>query len=283
MAILRDQTLASARRTRLGAFGSSSLGVVLALSLVTPGLGAGASVPAKPSHVATKARPLTHADLNGYWHVTNFHSHIEPLDTRITRTVEGELTPLLPAAQAVYDKRLDDARNGSAFADTLSYCITSGPWMMRGPSYPIFIDQPKGMVVILFEVLHNVRWVYLGAKHPPEDQLDNNYQGDSVGHWEGDTLVIDTVGFNDKTTLDKVGLPHSDALHMIEHIRLTGPNNFEEIITYDDPKTFSRPFSVKATYERMKPGTRIMENVCDNNRNRPTADGKVGLQDPSAP
>lgn len=286
MAILKDQTLASARRTRLGAFGSPSLGVVLALSLVTPGLGAEATAPAKPSaakpsHVAARAHPLTHADLNGYWHVTNFHPHMEPIENRITRTLEGELPPLLPAAQAIYDKRIQDGREGNAFADTEAYCITAGvPRMMRGPSYPVFIDQPPGMVVMLFEVLHNVRWIYLGAKHPPEDQLDNNYQGDSIAHWEGDTLVVDTVGLNDKTTLDKVGLPHSDALHTIEHIRLTGPNNFEDVITIDDPKTYSRTFSVKATYERMKPGTRVMENICDNNRNQPTADGKVGFQAP---
>ena len=152
------------------------------------------------------------------------------------------------------------------------------PRMMRGAPYPVLIMQQKGMVTMIFELLHNVRFVYLDQQHPAPDDLDINYMGDSVGHWEGDTLVIDTVGLTDKTTIDKVGLPHSDALHVVEHIKVTSKDTFEDLITIDDPKTFTKTFSVKATYKRMKPGSRITEIVCDNNRNAPSAGGTLSFK-----
>jgi len=197
---------------------------------------------------------LTRADLNGYWVVTNFVPHMESVDKRITYTVEGDPVPLRPDPKAVYDKRIADARRGIGFGDLDSMCMGPGvPRMMRGPGYPFYIFQPSGMLVINFEILHNIRWIYLNAEHPKAEDIDHNFQGDSIGHWEGTTLVVDTIGLSAKTNLDKLGLPNSDDLHVIEHIYLTSKNTFEDLITIDDPKTFTKVWSVKATYKRLPP------------------------------
>jgi hypothetical protein len=218
--------------------------------------------------------------LSGVWIVTNFVNSYKPLDERITRTIEGEPVPLQPWAQEIYDKRLAEAREGRAFADTEAYCIASGmPRVMRGPNYPIQILQTEGQITILFEALHNVRFIYLDDRLPPEEEWDYTLFGHSAGRWEGDTLVVETVGLTDLTTIDKVGLPHTKKMRVTERIRLTGPDTFEDLITIDDPGAFTRPFTIRATYKRMPPGTRISEFECNlNNRNRPTADGKVGFQ-----
>jgi len=92
--------------------------------------------------------------------------------------------------------------------------------------------------------------------------------GNSVGHWEGDTLVIDVTGFNDKTALDTVGHPHSDQLHLIEKFRRSGPTTIAYEVTVDDPKTFVAPWTQSRTIQ-LKPGLELMEYVClENEKDR---------------
>ena len=102
--------------------------------------------------------------------------------------------------------------------------------------------------------------------------------GDSIGHWESDTLVVDTVNFNDKTWLDRVGHPHSDALHVIERFRRTAPDHLVDDITIDDPKTYTKPWdSVRTWY--LRPEWEIMEYSCEEN-NKDLTEGhiKAGVQ-----
>ena len=259
---------------------------LLTLAVAAPATAATAATGARPAAAAkpvaakpAASRPFNRSDLNGYWAATNWVPHDRPVEERITHTIEGDLPPLRPEAQAIYDKKIADQRQGIIIGDTDSMCVGPGvPRMMRGPGYPFYLFQAPGMVVLDFEILHNVRWIYLNAKHPPVEDRDNNWQGDSIAHWEGDTLVVDTVGLSSKNTIDKVGLPTSDDLHVIEHIRMTGRDNFEDLITIDDPKTFTRTWSVKALYKRMPPDTRLGEYVCENNRNAPDASGNVSFQ-----
>jgi hypothetical protein len=86
--------------------------------------------------------------------------------------------------------------------------------------------------------------------------------GNAIGHWEGDTLVVDSVGFNDKTWLDQVGHPHSDALHLIEHIRRVDAKTLEDDLTVEDAKTFTRAWSGRQIYD-LKPGWTISEYICE--------------------
>ena len=220
--------------------------------------------------------------LSGVWIVTNFVNSTKPIDLRITKTIEGEEPPMQQWVREIYEKRISDARAGRIFADTESYCVASGmPRAMRGPNYPIQILQTPGQVTILFEALHNMRFIYLDEPLPPIEEVEPSLWGISVGHWEGDTLVVKTIGLSERTTLDKLGLPHSNELEVTERIRLTSKDTFEDLITINDPKAFTRTWQIKATYKRMPAGSRLMEYECaDNNRYKVNVDGTLAQPKP---
>jgi hypothetical protein len=98
------------------------------------------------------------------------------------------------------------------------------------------------------------------------------YSGDSIGKWEGDTLVVDTIGFNDKTWLDSGGLPHSEALHVVERIRRVDHDTLVDDVTIEDPMAYTKPFSAQQLY-KLKPAWEIQELVCNEN-NKYTYQGK---------
>ncbi len=136
------------------------------------------------------------------------------------------------------------------------------------------IQKPQQMTIIA-EWESQVRRVFLdGRKHPAE--LDPTFNGHSIGHWEGKTLVVDTVGLRADTVFDQSGIRHSDRLHLIERFTLVQPDTIELQITADDPVAFYQPWVVKKVYKRA-PGAEIMEYVCaENNRNPIGPDGVVG-------
>jgi hypothetical protein len=88
--------------------------------------------------------------------------------------------------------------------------------------------------------------------------------GDSIGKWEGDTLVTDTASFNDKTTLDREGYPHSDAMHLVERIRRVDHDSMVIDLTVDDPKAYTKPWEAKLIFQ-LRPDWKIMEHVCEDN------------------
>lgn len=96
---------------------------------------------------------------------------------------------------------------------------------------------------------------------PKLEDMDPNWMGQSAGHWEGDILVVDSQGFNDLTTLDAAGLPHSTEMRLTERIRKLDADTLEDVITINDPKTYTRSWSTRVTYRR-QPGLRLKEYVC---------------------
>lgn len=128
--------------------------------------------------------------------------------------------------------------------------------------FPMQIVQTPKMIVMLFEVFHQFRLIPIDAKHP--DDLDPSYMGDSVGHWEGDTLVVDVTGFNDKTWLGGVGTIHSEKLHVIEKFTRMDENTivYESIV--EDPEVLTGPWTRRGTI-MLRPGTRISEYECVEN------------------
>ena len=152
--------------------------------------------------------------------------------------------PFQPWAAAVYDY---NSKNSSKY-DPEGYCLPpGGPRLMATP-YPMEIIQlpEQKRVLMIFEgATHIWREIYMdGREHPKGDALNPTYLGHSVGHWEGDTLVVDVVGFNEATWLDYFGHPHTDQLHVVE--RFSRPNkatlHYEALI--DDPGAYTRPFKV---------------------------------------
>jgi hypothetical protein len=114
------------------------------------------------------------------------------------------------------------------------------PWELT------FIQTPK-IVYILYEFTSMWRAVHMDRGHPKDPE--NSWMGDSVGKYEGDALVVDTIGFNDKTWLDQAGHPHSDALHVIERIRRLSHDHLELSVTIDDPKAYTKTFSATKVFQ----------------------------------
>jgi hypothetical protein len=124
----------------------------------------------------------------------------------------------------------------------------------------------------VFEADSQVRRIWMNRGHLPEDELEPTYYGDSIGRWEGDALVVDTVGFNTQTTIR--GAPHSDKMHIVERWTRKGPDTLEVQITITDPEAFTRPIVQTVTYGR-RPDWRIREYSCnENNRDEPDASGQ---------
>jgi hypothetical protein len=110
--------------------------------------------------------------------------------------------------------------------------------------------------------MNQFRIIPLNASHP--DDVVSTYMGDSVGHWEGDTLVVEVVSFNDKTWLQGTGTIHSDALHVTERYTRVDKDQINYEATMDDPNVFTRPWTIRNTL-MLREGTRVQEFVCAEN------------------
>jgi hypothetical protein len=201
-------------------------------------------------------------DLSGVWYIRLYNRQIN--------STRGRLPPFTKHGKAAWDERVKAEKDGSPIADASSYCWPHGvPRVMNSP-YPIQIIQTAGETVIVHEVAHNVRHIYMDQPHP--QTLVPSFMGDSAGHWEGDTLVVDTIGLNDRTWIDEVGVIHGKQLHVIERIRkIEDGHALENLIRIEDPEFFTEPWYARITYA-WRPDLRLTEYVCEeNNRNMPTA------------
>ena len=166
--------------------------------------------------------------------------------------------------------------------DPTAACLPGGmPRIMTSP-YPMEFEVTSDRVAVLLELNPlQVRRIYTdGRGHPPADELEATYMGHSIGRWEGDTLVVDTVGLRSETVFDVTAAPHSDKMHVTERIRRVSPTLMENIITVEDPVAFTRPWQVRRTY-RLEPTWTITEYVCnDNNRNPILPDGTTAFLPP---
>jgi hypothetical protein len=192
-------------------------------------------------------------DLSGLWDgVGNTSDLVQAMKA------QGKNIPFTPYG-ADRLKKVDMAQNPNG------YCLPPGPSRaITGPS-PFHIVQHKDAVAILFENHFIYRLIYMdGTKHPEEVQEYTTYMGHSIGRWQGDTLVVDTLGINDKTWLDSNGVEHSDKLHLTERFQKTGPDSIKYSVTYEDPVFFTKPWTFDLNLQRVK-DTRILEYVCEEN------------------
>ena len=168
----------------------------------------------------------------------------------------GETIPLLPAARKLKESRL-------AKDEPSVNCLPTG--VPRLDPLPWRFVQTPTHVFILFEFNTQFRQIFVdGRSHPPSDALNPTWYGHSVGRWEGDTFVVDTVGFNDKSWFDYVGHPHTDRLHVVERYTRTTFDTLVNEITIDDPGAYSRPFNVTFS-ARLLPDGELMEYICNEN------------------
>ena len=140
-------------------------------------------------------------------------------------------------------------------------------------SEPIKIVQAPKLTMILYEAANAHRQIYTdGRKLPEEFNLPAVY-GYSTGRWEGDTLVVETAGFNDKTPLDAMGHPHSEALRTVERFRRRDFGHLDYEVTFDDPKMYTKPFTVKIPHD-IVPDADVFENYCENEKDLVHLGGK---------
>jgi hypothetical protein len=147
--------------------------------------------------------------------------------------------------------------------DYTGHCLPMGWTRQMNAPMPLEIMQEPNRIAILFEAWNTFKVIPTDGREHPKN-LDPTWLGSSVGHWEGDTLVVDSIGFNDKTRLDTIGHPHSDQLHIVEHFKRTDTVHLSYEVTVDDPKVYSKPFSNKRTL-MLKPGWELMEYSCEEN------------------
>jgi hypothetical protein len=146
--------------------------------------------------------------------------------------------------------------------DTIG-CFPPGVPRIYLHPFPMEIIQTPGRVLLIYEFNHFVRQIFTdGRKHNTD--LGPTWMGDSIGKWEGDTLVVDTIGFNDKTWLDRVGHPHSEDMHVVERFRRADPNTLKIDLTIEDPKAYTKPWASELTFQ-LRNNWNITEMICEDN------------------
>lgn len=148
--------------------------------------------------------------------------------------------------------------------DPTAQCLPPGLVRAMNAPFPLQIVQSPGQVVMLWEYMHFFRVIPTDGRNHPKD-LDPTWMGDSVGKWDGDTLVVDTVGFNGKDLLlDTIGHPHTENLHVIERFKRADAGHMAYELTIEDPLLFSKAWTTQRVFE-LKQDDRIMEYICNEN------------------
>jgi hypothetical protein len=221
--------------------------------------GNAADADAPPAPSLPDGRP----DLSGLWNGGG----------GIGRLAPGEEMVMTSWAQEIFDYRQDPDGN-AANEDPNLYCLPSGvprmspyPWrMLQTPTH-----GPETHIFILFEGnIHSYRQIFMDGRDHPEDP-DPTWFGHSIGRWEGDTLVVDSLGFNEEFWFSFQGHPHSEQLHTIERFTRTNLNTLQWDITIDDPMAYEKPFTA-TSQARLMPGADILEYICQENN---TSEGRL--------
>ena len=192
-------------------------------------------------------------DLSGVWvtrggYTGNIAKDLKP----------GEVS-FQPWAETLYKHRGDTLSK----EDPQAYCVLSGVPRENVVPYPFKILNTKGMIVILYEALHSYRQIYMDGRKLPKDP-NPTWMGYSIGHWEDDTLVVDSSGFVDNNWLDNSGHPGTESLRLTEKFHRRDFGHIDLFITVDDPKAYTKPWTVHLELT-LNPDTDLIEYVCDEN------------------
>lgn len=200
---------------------------------------------------AQHAAPASH-DLSGMWEAERFFFKVDN-------------PPLLPAAQAMVDGYAQKMKAGQIIYTGWTSCRPGAANAMVMTMNTIAILQTPQEITLLYEEPRMNRRIRLGGTHPAN--LQPSYLGDSVGRWEGDTLVVDTIGYNGNFELDTFGLPTGLKMHTVERFTKSADGKGIAIaITFDDPEFYSRPFSVERKWKASAKGNQYDYDCMENPR-----------------
>ncbi len=195
-------------------------------------------------------------DISGTWWATEYHARIQ--------LVGGGDLPLTEAGKAAYEKNVAGLKDGSITDAARKFCVPDGLPRVLATPYPFEIIQaPPGQITIIHELNHQIRVVAMDKPMPGEKELTTFpfYNGHSVGHFDGDTLVIETAGFNEKTFIDATGAPHTDEMRTTERVRRISPTQLEDVITVHDPAYYSKDWQARFVYS-LRNDVRLEDYVC---------------------
>jgi hypothetical protein len=239
-------------RSLIALFALSVSGVAQWINLPTRGLPRNAD--GKPNLTAPAPRSADgEPDLSGIWMP-------QPgFIGNIANVLKIENVPFQPWAKALYDKR----RANESKEDPVGHCIPAGVPRADAVPYPWKILNTPGQMTILYEAVHGWRQIFLDGRALPKDP-NPTWMGYSVGHWDGDSLVVETAGFNNDGWLDNDGMPATDALRVTERFNRKDLGHLDVEITIDDSKAYTKPWKVTEGF-RLLPDTELLEYVCNEN------------------
>lgn len=208
--------------------------------------------------------PAPPRDFSGVWNQHN------PRGTNLAESW-GKVPPSLTPWGEEQFKKSKPSNGGPNLLDqtndpVITRCLPPGVPRIYIHPFPMQISQTPKEMLMLFEYDHTVRQIFVdGRKHPSADDILPSYMGHSIGTWQGnDTLVVDTIGFNDATWLDRAGHRHSDQLHVVERFKRLDRDNLQIDITMEDPKALAKPWQGQMFYN-LHPDWDILEQVCTDN------------------
>lgn len=226
----------------------------LACSLLLAG-----QTPTAPAQAPAKAAGAAATDLTGVWEMPReaFGQYDQTF---------GKELPMTPWAKQRYEAaRPSEGPRMVPTAqlnDPFYVCLPPGvPRIYLHPFAMEIVQTPKE-VIQLFEYDHLVRHIYTDGRGHGDP--DPTWMGDSIGHWEGTTFVVDSIGFNDKTWIDRVGHPHSDKEHVIERFHRVDAKTMQMDMTLEDPVAYTKPI-IKQFIFRQQPTWKIQEHICVDN------------------
>ncbi len=203
-------------------------------------------------------------DLSGVWMARNTGSLFY-----VTQDLKPE--EIRPWAAAIYKQRADDYRKDT---DGIR-CLPPGPKAgIAVGNFPMKIIETPNLVAVLYEYQTVFRQIFTDGRALPEDP-NPTWMGYSVGQWDGDTLIVTTSGYNDRTTLDLAGHPHTEALRLTERYHRRDAGHMDLKVTFDDPKAYTRPWTLNVELDLLPDGD-LIEYVCENERDAPHLVGKIG-------
>ena len=230
----------------------------------TPGL------PRKPDGKPNLSAPAPRSadgkpDLSGVWVIKNYGGGLF--------YTTGDLKPeeMQPWAAALYKQRENDFRRDT---DGIR-CQPPGPKAgIAVGNFPMKIIQTSNLIAVLYEYQTIYRQFFMDGRGLPED-ANPTWMGYSIGRWDGDTLIVTTAGYNDRTSLDLAGHPHTEALRMTERYHRRDIGHIDLQVTFDDPKAYKRSWTLPLELELM-PDEEMIEYVCENERDSSHLIGKSG-------
>ena len=195
-------------------------------------------------------------DISGIWWAGTYSPRLMPEG--------GGKLPFTAEGRAAYQKNMAGLKSGAIEDTARTLCTPDGVPRLLATPYPFEIIQTPGQVSIIYEMNHAIRLIDMKNPLPGDDKLSilPYFDGHSAGRWEGDTLVVETGGFNARTFLDAYGAPHTDEMHTTERVRrINGGKQLEDVVTVRDPKYYTRPFTARFVYD-YQPELRLQDYVC---------------------